>query len=77
MTAAARGRSIASVYSVRPMPGATVSTPLDWDEVNATLDPAIYTMEAVLDRLERHGDRHAGLLKTKQRLGPVLRTLEG
>ena len=44
------------------MPGATVSTPLDWDEVNATLDPAIYTMEAVLDRLESHGDHYAGLL---------------
>ena len=45
----AKGKSIASVYSVRPMPGATVSTPLDWDEVDETLDPSIYTMEAVLD----------------------------
>jgi len=73
----AKGKTIASVYSVRPMPGATVSTPLDWDEVNETLDPSIYTMEAVLDRLERHGDLHAGVLKTKQRLGPALRALEG
>jgi bifunctional non-homologous end joining protein LigD len=73
----AKGKSIASVYSVRPMPGATVSTPLDWDEVDETLDPSIYTMEAVLDRLKRHGDVHAGLLKTKQRLGPALRALEG
>jgi len=73
----AKGKSIASVYSVRPMPGATVSTPLHWDEVNETLDPSIYTMEAVLDRLNRHGDLHAGLLKTKQRLGPALRALEG
>jgi len=73
----AKGKSIASVYSVRPMPGATVSTPLDWDEVNETLDPSIYTMEVVLDRLERHGDRHAGVLKTKQRLGPALQALEG
>jgi bifunctional non-homologous end joining protein LigD len=69
----AKGKSIASVYSVRPMQGATVSTPLDWDEVSETLDPSIYTMEAVLDRLNRHGDLHAGLLKTKQRLGPALR----
>ena len=73
----AQGKSIASVYSVRPMPRATVSTPLDWDEVNETLDPSIYTMEAVLDRLDRHGDLHDGVLTTKQRLGSALRALEG
>jgi bifunctional non-homologous end joining protein LigD len=73
----AKGKSIASVYSVRPMPGATVSTPLDWDEVNETLDPSTYTMEAVLDRLDRHGDLYEGVLTTKQRLGPALRMLEG
>jgi bifunctional non-homologous end joining protein LigD len=72
----AKGKTIASVYSVRPMPRATVSTPLDWDDVNERLDPAIYTMEAVLDQLDRHGDLHQGLLKTKQRLGPALRALE-
>ena len=60
----AKGKTIASVYSVRPMPGATVSTPLRWDEVDETLDPSIYTMEAVLDRLDRHGDLHEGVLKT-------------
>jgi bifunctional non-homologous end joining protein LigD len=73
----AKGKSIASVYSVRPMPGATVSTPLDWNEVNETLDPSSYTMETVLDRLERRGDLYEGVLTTKQRLGPALRTLEG
>ena len=72
----AKGKTIASVYSVRPMPEATVSTPLHWDEVNEKLDPSIYTMAAVLDRLDRHGDLHEGALKTKQRLGPALRTLE-
>jgi bifunctional non-homologous end joining protein LigD len=72
----AQGKTIASVYSVRPTPGATVSTPLTWDEVNEKLDPSVYTMEAVLDRLDRHGDLHEGVLKTKQRLGPALRALE-
>ena len=72
----AQGKTIASVYSVRPMPRATVSTPLHWDEVNETLDPSTYTMEAVLDRLNRYGDLHDGVLKTKQRLGPALRALE-
>ena len=72
----AKGKSIASVYSVRPMPGATVSTPLHWDEVNEKLDPSIYTMDAVLDRLDRDGDLYEGVLKTRQRLGPALRALE-
>jgi bifunctional non-homologous end joining protein LigD len=72
----AKGKTIASVYSVRPMPRATISTPLHWDEVNEELDPSLYTMEVVLDRLDRRGDLHEGVLKTKQRLGPALRALE-
>jgi bifunctional non-homologous end joining protein LigD len=72
----AQGKTIASVYSVRPVPGATVSTPLHWDEVNEMLDPSTYTMEAVLDRLNRYGDLHEGVLTTRQSLGPALRALE-
>jgi bifunctional non-homologous end joining protein LigD len=71
----AKGKTIASVYSVRPMPGAPVSTPLRWDEVNENLNPSIYTMDAVLNRVDRHGDLFEGALKTKQRLGPALRAL--
>jgi bifunctional non-homologous end joining protein LigD len=71
----AKGKTIASVYSVRPMPGAPVSTPLRWDEVNEKLDPSIYTIETVLDRLDRRGDVFADVLRTKQHLGPALRTL--
>jgi bifunctional non-homologous end joining protein LigD len=72
----AQGKTLASVYSVRPMPGATVSTPLRWDEVDDMLDPSIYTMNAVLDRLDRHGDVFERVLTTRQRLGPALRALE-
>jgi bifunctional non-homologous end joining protein LigD len=64
----AKGKSIASVYSVRPMPGAPISTPLRWKEVNAKLDPRAHTMDAVLDRLRRHGDLFEGVLRTKQRI---------
>ena len=69
------GKTIASVYSVRPKAGAPVSTPLRWDEVNASLDPAAFTMEAVLDRVEKHGDLFAGALQGKQSLGKALRAL--
>ncbi len=56
------GKTIASAYSVRPHPGAPVSTPLRWDEVNERLDPAAYTMEVVLERVRAHGDLFAGVL---------------
>ena len=46
------GKTIASAYSVRPKPGAPVSTPLHWEELTAKLDPAGFTMEAVLQRVE-------------------------
>ena len=46
------GKTIASVYSVRPHPGSLpVSAPLLWDEVNEKLDPHAFTMGAVLDRV--------------------------
>ena len=62
------GKTIASVYSVRPHPGAPVSTPLRWDEVNEKLDPHAFTMGAVLDRVARHGDLFEGVLTTRQSL---------
>jgi bifunctional non-homologous end joining protein LigD len=69
------GRTIASAYSVRPRPGAPVSTPLRWDEVDESLDASAFTMEAVLERVRRHGDLFEGVLTTRQRLEPALRAL--
>ena len=66
------GKTIASVYSVRPRPGAPVSTPLRWDEVTEDLDPRAFTMDAVLERVRKQGDLFEGVLKTKQRLGRAL-----
>src|SRR5207248_7622168 len=69
------GKTIASVYSVRPKPGAPVSTPLRWGEVNEKLDPAVFTMEEVLRRVEKHGDLFEGVLKTRQSLTAALKAL--
>ena len=69
------GKTIASVYSVRPKAGAPVSTPLRWDEVNDELDPASFTMEAVLERVEKHGDLYKGVLEKKQSLSAALKAL--
>jgi bifunctional non-homologous end joining protein LigD len=69
------GKTIASVYSVRPKAGAPVSTPLRWDEVNESLDPAAFSMDEVLRRVEQHGDLFADVLTTKQSLAAALKTL--
>ena len=71
------GKTIASVYSVRPRPGAPVSTPLAWDEVKPGLDPRAFTMDAVLERVQRHGDLFEGVLNRKQRLSAALKALPG
>jgi bifunctional non-homologous end joining protein LigD len=60
---------------VRPRAGAPVSTPLRWEEVNDDLDPAAFTMDVVLERVEKHGDLFEGVLKTKQRLDKALAAL--
>jgi len=70
------GKTIASVYSVRPKPGAPVSTPLRWEEVDESLDPAAFTMDVVRARVAKHGDLYEGVLKTRQSLGAALRALQ-
>ncbi len=69
------GKTIASVYSVRPKPGAPVSTPLRWEEVDEELDPSTFTMDAVLERVREHGDLFEGVLTEKQSLSAALRAL--
>jgi len=54
----AKDRTTCSAYSVRPLPDARVSTPLDWDEV-ADCDPADFTVLTVPKRFAKRGDPHA------------------
>jgi bifunctional non-homologous end joining protein LigD len=51
-----RGQTLAAPYSVRPKPGATVSTPLKWEEVNDKLDPTKFTIKTIFKRLDKVGD---------------------
>lgn len=51
-----KGQTLAAPYSVRPKPGATVSTPLEWSEVNEKLSPSQFTIKNVLKRFEQKGD---------------------
>jgi len=49
-------QTIAAPYSLRPKPGATVSTPLHWDELKKTLTPAQFTIKNILSRLKKESD---------------------
>jgi bifunctional non-homologous end joining protein LigD len=69
------GKTIASVYSVRPREGAPVSTPLRWEEVTDELDPRHFTMEVVLGRIERDGDLYEPVLTKRQSIGAALKKL--
>jgi bifunctional non-homologous end joining protein LigD len=61
------GKTMASVYSVRPHPGAPVSMPVTWEEVD-TVRPADFTIATIWDRLRRTGDLFAPVLTGGQRL---------
>jgi bifunctional non-homologous end joining protein LigD len=67
----AKDRTVASVYSVRPRPSATVSAPLRWDEVpDAELED--FTLRTVPDRYARIGDVGAGIDAVRHSLEPLL-----
>ena len=69
------GKTIASVYSVRPKPGAPVSTPLAWDELTEKVRPRDFTMAVALERVAQRGDLFEPVLRGGQPLGPALRAL--
>ena len=67
----ARDHTIASAYSVRGVPEATVSTPVTWDEID-DVDPRDCTIATVPERFARLGDLHAGIDDHAYRLDTLL-----
>lgn len=57
-----RGQTLASAYSARPKPGATVSTPLEWKEVKKGLHPSMFTIKNIGKRVDKKGDLFKGVL---------------
>lgn len=71
-----RGQTVACPYSVRPKPGATVSTPLHWYEVTDNLKLSDYTIFNTMDRVKKIEDPWKNLTKTKADLKKALKLCE-
>jgi bifunctional non-homologous end joining protein LigD len=70
------GKLLAAPFSARPLPGAPVSMPLRWSEVNARLDPRRFTIRNAVARMKRLGeDPLRGVLDTAPDLGAALSRL--
>jgi DNA ligase D-like protein (predicted polymerase) len=67
----AKDRTVASAYSVRPLPDARVSTPLRWEEVPGC-EAAAFTVATVPERLARLGDPAEGIDRAVGSLEPLL-----
>jgi bifunctional non-homologous end joining protein LigD len=74
-----KGQTIACVYSMRPKKGATVSTPLEWNEVKSGLSPRDFNIYTIGQRLKEKGDLFAPMLNLKNAidLGKCLENLGG
>ena len=62
-----KGKTLCSAYSVRPRDGATVSAPLNWDEVS-NVKPSDFTIKTILPRLQKLGELFAPVLTDRQSL---------
>lgn len=70
-----RGQTLSSVYSLRPVPGALVSTPLHWKEVKSGLRPTQFNIYTLPQRLDKVGDLFSGIRKGKLNLQRALKNL--
>jgi bifunctional non-homologous end joining protein LigD len=68
------GHTLASVYSVRPRPRASVSAPVTWDEVQRGLRIEDFRVDNVPDRIDERGDLWAPVLSANERF-PLERIL--
>lgn len=70
------GQTVASVYSVRPKPGAPVSMPLHWEELTNDLSIADFNIHNALARIKKKGDLFLPVLQTETDLSKVLDNLK-
>ncbi|HEY3875018.1 MAG TPA: DNA ligase, partial [Candidatus Kapabacteria bacterium] len=67
------GKSLASAYSVREKPAATVSAPLEWKEINKKLTLEQFTIKTMGARMKKKGDLYLDVLKKPQNLTAAMK----
>jgi DNA ligase D len=71
-----RGQTLASAYSVRPKPGATVSAPLEWKEVKLGLHPSQFTLKNIKKRVDKKGDLFKNVLGKGINIPAILKEVQ-
>jgi bifunctional non-homologous end joining protein LigD len=71
-----KGQTLSCAYSLRPKPGATVSTPLEWKEVKKGLHPSDFTIKNIFKRIAKKGDLFNGVLLKGIDMTKCLKKLE-
>jgi bifunctional non-homologous end joining protein LigD len=71
-----KGQTLASAYSVRPVPGASVSAPLLWTEVKHGLRPQQFNIHNMADRVAKKGDLFRDVLKERVNIEKCLARLD-
>jgi bifunctional non-homologous end joining protein LigD len=71
-----KGQTVVPAYVVRPRPGAPVSTPLDWDELETDLSPVRFNIKTMPGRLAKLGDLFQGTLRDPQDLLPAIEAFQ-
>lgn len=62
-----RGKTMAFPYSIRPLPGAPVSTPLCWSEIEQkNINPQMFNINTIFNRLHSYGDIYRDILTLRQ-----------
>lgn len=73
------GQTLASIYSVRPVPRACVSAPVTWDEIEAGIEIQDFRIDNMIERVNDVGDLHRALVEPegRVRLETILEQLGG
>ena len=71
-----KGKTMASIYSLRPREGATISVPLEWSEVNGRLSLKKFNLKTITKRLKDKGDLWKDFFEDAIDLKEVLKGME-